>query len=484
MKNSIPYCSVIVLNYFGEKVIDSTIKSLLALDYSKDSFEIIIVDNNSSDKSREIILNYTKKYNNIKHLFLDKNLGFAGGNNEGIKIAKGEYVALLNNDCVVNKSWLHELVKTAEKNPNIFAVTSKVVLYPKYYYLEFGYDNRLFLTHAYLSNSHLSNLEKSNKLKLDVSNKDSFYILETPFSPEDKVISVELTFEINSQSRLKSYDELFYVLKDAHLFKKPVLLIMDNRIVIQFDFDVSKVNKNNAFEKIQNAGIVVFQDGSGRDIGAKIFEQTQYYEFDFGQYEKERQVYAACGAAVLYNKRILDIISYLDDSFFMYYEDVEISERARLNGYDIYYAPKAVVRHLHAFSSKEWSNFFIYQAEKGRLLHVFFNFPLRIFIKEYIKMILRITEVGLRVIKGLADHQRTMRFVKSTIAYFRGSVSNEGRRRTDLGKVIQYIKVVFYFLFCLPVLITKRIRKNKSISQQMIEKNYSSILKGRWYFNR
>ena len=125
-----PFCSVIVLNFQGEKLIEATLKSLFALDYPKDRYKIIIVDNASKDKSVEIINSLTREFvNPITTLLpLDKNLGFAGGNNEGIKQAKGKYVILLNNDCVVDKSWLTELVKVAEKDEHIFAVGSKVYL--------------------------------------------------------------------------------------------------------------------------------------------------------------------------------------------------------------------------------------------------------------------------------------------------------------------------------------------------------------------
>ena len=114
----------------------------------------------------------------------------------------------------------------------------------------------------------------------------------------------------------------------------------------------SKIYLGNT-NKIQNAGIRIFANGYAQDIGAIPNNKIQDYEEDRGQYDKEREVDAACGAAVLYRKSILDKIGLLDGSFFLYYEDVEISERAKKQGYKIIYTPKATVHHLHAASSNE-----------------------------------------------------------------------------------------------------------------------------------
>ena len=64
---------------------------------------------------------------------LNKNYGFAKGNNEGITSAlkdmSVEFIALLNNDTLVDKNWLKELVNSANKNKNIGAVGSKLIFY-------------------------------------------------------------------------------------------------------------------------------------------------------------------------------------------------------------------------------------------------------------------------------------------------------------------------------------------------------------------
>lgn len=102
--------------------------SLENLDYPKDRFEVILVDNASSDGSVE----YSRHdFPWIKILQLDENYGFCRPNNEGVKIAQGEYVAFLNNDTVVEKEWLCELVKGVLREEQIISCASKVLYYDR-----------------------------------------------------------------------------------------------------------------------------------------------------------------------------------------------------------------------------------------------------------------------------------------------------------------------------------------------------------------
>jgi GT2 family glycosyltransferase len=107
-----PKCSVIVLNYNGMKFIERCFKSLLLTTYPR--FEILFVDNCSKDGSREWLENEVRKLNrdNIKYIPLDKNYGFAKGNNIGIRFSdpQSEFIILLNNDTEVESDWMEKLV--------------------------------------------------------------------------------------------------------------------------------------------------------------------------------------------------------------------------------------------------------------------------------------------------------------------------------------------------------------------------------------
>ncbi|MBI2547517.1 MAG: glycosyltransferase family 2 protein [Candidatus Aenigmarchaeota archaeon] len=122
----LPFVSVVVLNYNGERFIKDCLESLKNIDYDNDRFEVIVVDNASTDKSVEVIKKYTPW---AKFIETGKNLGYAGGNNVGVENAKGEYLVILNPDTEVDKNWLKELVKHIISDSGIGACSSKVLYY-------------------------------------------------------------------------------------------------------------------------------------------------------------------------------------------------------------------------------------------------------------------------------------------------------------------------------------------------------------------
>lgn len=116
--------SVVIPNYNGEKYLEVCLDSLIKQSIKPE--EIIIVDNNSVDNSLQILNRYNIEITLIK---LDKNYGFSRAVNEGIKVCKSKYVALLNNDTELDKDWLKELYYCIEKDNSIFSVCSKMLRY-------------------------------------------------------------------------------------------------------------------------------------------------------------------------------------------------------------------------------------------------------------------------------------------------------------------------------------------------------------------
>lgn len=116
--------SIIIVNYNGRNFLVECIKSVLRQGYH--NFEIIVVDNGSTDNSL-ITLENELNDSKIKIVKSEKNLGFAGGNNLGLKYSEGDYIALLNNDTIVEENWLEYLVDTLENNKNAGIVQSLVL---------------------------------------------------------------------------------------------------------------------------------------------------------------------------------------------------------------------------------------------------------------------------------------------------------------------------------------------------------------------
>lgn len=119
--------SVVIPNYNGEKYIKTCLKTLL--DQSLKPDEIIIVDNNSSDSSLNIIREEFSNY--VSLVCLNENKGFSAAVNEGIKRSKSELVALLNNDTELDRDWLKELYNCIRKDEKIFSCCSKMIRYDK-----------------------------------------------------------------------------------------------------------------------------------------------------------------------------------------------------------------------------------------------------------------------------------------------------------------------------------------------------------------
>src|SRR4030095_6645705 len=94
--------SIVIVNWNGMSYIPECIESSCRQEYSNK--ELVIVDNGSTDGSREWLRSYGAGIDSLVEL--DRNTGFAGGVNAGIRAARGEFIALLNNDAVPAGDWL------------------------------------------------------------------------------------------------------------------------------------------------------------------------------------------------------------------------------------------------------------------------------------------------------------------------------------------------------------------------------------------
>lgn len=114
--------SVIIPNWNGGELLKDCLESLSEQSYK--DFEIILVDNNSTDNSLNYIM---ENFPKVKIIKLDKNYGFAKAINEGVKSSKAEYAVFLNNDTFADKDWLNQLIKCADNHPEVISVNSKLL---------------------------------------------------------------------------------------------------------------------------------------------------------------------------------------------------------------------------------------------------------------------------------------------------------------------------------------------------------------------
>ena len=105
-----PKISIVILNYNAGKLLLDCIESITNTDY--ENYEIIVVDNASNDNSHK---ECKKKFPEIKLIENEKNLGYCGGNNIGLRNVKGKFAVVLNPDTLVDPNWLRELLKGYHK---------------------------------------------------------------------------------------------------------------------------------------------------------------------------------------------------------------------------------------------------------------------------------------------------------------------------------------------------------------------------------
>jgi len=110
--------SIIIVNYNQKNLLNVCVKGILKV-APKIDYEIIVVDNASTDGSDAIIDKLKTKSQKLKVILNKKNLGFAGGCNVGIKESKGDYILILNPDIVVLENSIEKLYQFMEKNKNV-----------------------------------------------------------------------------------------------------------------------------------------------------------------------------------------------------------------------------------------------------------------------------------------------------------------------------------------------------------------------------
>jgi glycosyltransferase involved in cell wall biosynthesis len=101
-----PKISIIISAYNAEKYISECLESVFNLNYPKEDFEVIVIDDCSKDRTAEVAKRFPCR---VKRNEVNKNV--AGARNEGIKIARGEIIIFFDADCVATPDWLRELMK-------------------------------------------------------------------------------------------------------------------------------------------------------------------------------------------------------------------------------------------------------------------------------------------------------------------------------------------------------------------------------------
>ena len=120
---TLPDVTAIVLNWNGAGVVGDCVRSLLQMDYP--ALEVLVVDNASTDDSAEMI---RREFPGVQLQVNEKNLGFGGGNNVGIRLAATPYLLMCNNDTRLEPDVVRHLVAALEADPRAGSVTPCIIL--------------------------------------------------------------------------------------------------------------------------------------------------------------------------------------------------------------------------------------------------------------------------------------------------------------------------------------------------------------------
>ncbi|HEY9750664.1 MAG TPA: glycosyltransferase family 2 protein [Allocoleopsis sp.] len=242
--------SIILVNYNGINVILDCLNSIEAFVQSV-AYEVIVVDNASTDGSPEIV---AQKFPQVHFIQLTQNLGFGAGNNVGAKVAKGDFLFLLNTDTILICDPLPHLLELMQSRPDVGMIGPQL-------------------------------LNPDKTLQLSV------------------VPAISLRGEYQAQQQLKQY-------------RNP-----QNQAAI-----------SQKFQTIQEVEIII-------------------------------------GAAIFIRKKLFDSLGGFDENFFMYFEESDLCQRSRNQGWKILYTPKTALIHLHGQSVSQRADAMAIEYRKSQLYY-------------------------------------------------------------------------------------------------------------------
>lgn len=110
MLHELPFVSIVIPFYNAQKTLEKCVASLLNLNFERERYEIILVNDCSTDDSVAMANRFTALHPNINMINLNERSGVNAARNRGILSAKGEIIAFTDSDCVVDAQWLKALV--------------------------------------------------------------------------------------------------------------------------------------------------------------------------------------------------------------------------------------------------------------------------------------------------------------------------------------------------------------------------------------
>lgn len=123
--------SVVIATYNRKSLLEKTLQSLVNQSYPKEKYEILVVDDGSSDGTGKMVEETKEKMDCELRYFKQKNRGPATARNLGINNAKGGIIAFIDDDCIADRAWLEEIINAFKLNGNILGVEGRTKTIPE-----------------------------------------------------------------------------------------------------------------------------------------------------------------------------------------------------------------------------------------------------------------------------------------------------------------------------------------------------------------
>jgi GT2 family glycosyltransferase len=394
-----PRATVVIVNYNGAHLLPPCLDAVRAQDLPAELFRTVVVDNASVDGSVDLL---ARDYPWVDVIASPTNTGFAGGNNLALRDLRTPCAVLLNNDAVPATDWLRNLLAAFDRpgRERTAVVTGKVVFLPKFVRLTWRtegfspgpHDPRVLGARIHRVTVDGGSAAEASVAAVDVTEKvlwerltfgpegtgtDRFRWtrpegdLLVPLPAELAEGTVRISIDVRSEA-----PKVVAVGVDAGSRPAPppteVQVTPDGRTIeIVIPPEVERL------DVVNNAGGIVLMNGYGADRG--------FQEVDRGQYDEPTEVFTGCGNGMAIRTAAGREVGWFDDDFFMYYEDTDLSWRLRRRGWDVWYEPAAVLRHVHSASSKEWSPRWVFHVDRNRLLMLVKDATLGLAVREVLR---------------------------------------------------------------------------------------------------
>jgi GT2 family glycosyltransferase len=360
------HTEIFILNYNGAHYLYECLSSLSQIELGPHTVSVSVVDNNSSDLSADV----TKGFPAVNFIKLDNNYGFSQGNNLGVKARLAELaiegrsadiLCFLNNDTRVEKGWLIAAIERFNSDPKIGVVGSKALFYDRFVELEVTPLNpsaqvpRVYLRGLEECVNLHSDPKRSKWLGWDRQHQFSG-VFATPAGAR------ALLAAANSSSPMVL--NLVFENKGSEAIAFKVRLAsreISLNIAAGDAYQISEEIPNESFiAVVQNAGSFVTAGWEAGDIG--MFKQ------DLPDADKPSEVAAICGVSMFIRRELFQALGGFDRAFFAYFEDTDLSLRARIKGYRCWFEPRSILNHIHCGSGGEWSPYFNFNVTYSHLL--------------------------------------------------------------------------------------------------------------------